>query len=87
MENEDTSTALLQVEAFATCIDADLFAGLSGCTVDCAPTYAMLVASEKPTTAEFDRFGAGTGEATERPATSLCQIGQEVNCFYHSHSK
>ena len=52
---------------------ADVFTGLSGCTVDCAPTFAMLATSENPTTAKFERFGAGTGEASEKPTTSLCE--------------
>ena len=68
-----------KTEAFDDCMDADVFTGLSGCTVDCAPTFTMLAASQNPTTAEFEIFGAGTGEASEKPATSICEIDQEVN--------
>ena len=74
VENGDTSTAMTRTETFDNCMDADSFSGLSGCTVDCAPTFAMLATSENPTTAVFNRFGAGTDEASTKPATSLCEI-------------
>ena len=79
VENENADTALAQTQAFKNCMDVDVFSGLSGCHVDCAPTFAMLAASQNPTTAEFEIFGAGTGEASEKPATSICEIDQEVN--------
>lgn len=47
------------------------FAGL-GCAAECSPTYNMLTASEVPTTALFDNFGAGSGVASAAPGTSLC---------------
>merc|ERR1711992_431807 len=74
VESGDTSTAMKRTETFDNCMDADSFSGLSGCTVDCAPTFAMLATSENPTTAVFNRFGAGTDEASTKPATSLCEI-------------
>ena len=79
VENEGAVTALDQTEAFNNCMDADVFKGLSGCDVTCAPTFSMLALSENPTTAEFETFGAGTDEASEKPTTSLCEMGQEVN--------
>ena len=53
-------------------MDPKSFAKLEGCTAECAPTFDMLAASENPTTAVFDRFGRGTGEAAERPESSKC---------------
>ena len=63
-----------QTQAFGTCIDADIFSGLSGCTVDCAPTFDMLAASENPTRDEIENFGAGSDEASSKPATSHCEM-------------
>jgi len=71
---EDTSTGMKQTEAFGTCMDADIFSGLSGCTVDCAPTFGMLAASENPTRDEVKHFGAGSNEASSKPATSHCEM-------------
>ena len=67
-----TSTALDNVEAFQSCIDADVFIGLDDCNEECAPTFAMLASSEMPTTFEFDNFGAGSGIAVDKPSTSIC---------------
>merc|ERR1739844_303695 len=64
----NTGTAVQKTQAFDNCMDADVFAGLSGCNVDCAPTFAMLATSENPTTAEFETFGAGSDEASSKPA-------------------
>ena len=74
MAGEDTSTGMKQTQAFETCIDSAIFSGLSGCTVDCAPTFGMLAASENPTTAEVSNFGAGSNEASLKPATSHCEM-------------
>ena len=63
-----------QTEAFAACMDAGIFSGLSGCTVDCAPTFGMLAASENPERDEVENFGAGSDEASSKPATSHCEM-------------
>ena len=73
VESENTSTALLRTQAFATCIAETKFASL-GCAANCAPTFDMLASSEMPTEMAFDNFGAGTGAAQAQPATSLCTM-------------
>ena len=60
------------VEAFQTCIDATRFNGLDDCNEECAPTFAMLASSEMPTTFEYDNFGAGSGIASDKPLSSIC---------------
>jgi len=69
---EGAATAEENVEAFQTCIDANIFNGLDDCNEECAPTFAMLAASEMPTTFEFNNFGAGSDTASEKPSTSIC---------------
>merc|ERR1711971_616054 len=66
-------TASDNVDAFETCIDANVFNGLDECHEECAPTFAMLASSEMPTTFEFDNFGAGSDNAGDRPASSICE--------------
>jgi len=69
---EGAATAEENVEAFQTCIDANIFNGLDDCNEECAPTFAMLAASEMPTTFEFNNFGAGSDTASDKPSTSIC---------------
>jgi hypothetical protein len=71
VDSQDISSASDRVEAFATCREESKFTDL-GCTVDCAPTFNMLAASEEPTTYLFDRFGAGVEVADAQPSTSKC---------------
>ena len=66
-------TASDNVDAFETCIDANVFNGLDECHEECAPTFAMLASSEMPTTFEFDNFGAGSDNAGDKPASSICE--------------
>jgi len=66
-------TASDNVDAFQTCIDANVFNGLDECHEECAPTFAMLASSEMPTTFEFDNFGAGSDNAGDKPASSICE--------------
>ena len=66
-------TASDNVDAFQTCIDANVFNGLDDCHEECAPTFAMLASSEMPTTFEFDNFGAGSDNAGDKPASSICE--------------
>ena len=68
---EDPETAKDKTEAFKTCIDADKFKALDGCTLDCAPTKDMLFASQTPTEMAADNFGMGP---SERPETSKCTM-------------
>ena len=70
--DQAASTALEQTEAFDTCIDESKFGSLSGCTMECAPTYNMLASSETPTTAEFATFGAASPVAGAQPSDSVC---------------
>jgi len=65
-------TASDNVEAFETCIDATEFNGLDDCDEECAPTFAMLAASEMPTTIEGNNFGAGSDTASDKPSSSIC---------------
>jgi len=69
---QGASTALDQANAFATCIKENKFATLTGCTLDCAPTYNMLASSENPTTAEVATFGAASSQSGAQPNDSLC---------------
>jgi len=69
---EGAVTAEDSVEAFQTCIDATRFNGLDDCNEECAPTFAMLASSEMPTTFEYDNFGAGSGIASDKPLSSIC---------------
>jgi len=71
VESGDVSTASNRVDSFENCMKPTTFAGL-GCAAECSPTYNMLTASEVPTTALFDNFGAGSGVASAAPGTSLC---------------
>ena len=73
VESGDTSTALKRTETFADCIGETKFASL-GCSVDCAPTFDMLAASEMPTDMAFDSFGAASGDVQPRPESSKCTI-------------
>ena len=66
------NTALDRTRAFDECMRLPAFAALPGCAEDCAPTFDMLAAGEEPTTAEFDNFGAGQGNAGPRPGSSIC---------------
>ena len=63
-----------RTKSFASCIDPGTFSGLPGCTEECAPTLAMMSASEAPTDAPNSNWGAGIDSAETRPATSLCEI-------------
>ena len=64
-----------QARAFATCMKEDTFTNLPGCTVDCAPSFNMLSASEMPTKHAFETFGAPIeGLVSERPTESLCMV-------------
>jgi hypothetical protein len=71
VDSQDISSASDRVAAFQTCIEESKFTDL-GCTVDCAPTFNMLAASEEPTTYLFDRFGAGAEVADAQPSSSNC---------------
>ena len=39
------------LQAFRHCIKPNLFPNLSGCTLDCAPTFNMMKVSEEPISA------------------------------------
>jgi hypothetical protein len=70
---EGAGSAANQVAGFSTCIDEDLFSGLSGCTSTCSPTMEMMKMSEVPTTIwNGDSFGS-LPNPVPRPAESLCQ--------------
>ena len=71
LENEDNVPSFI---AFDDCIEPHRFADFPGCTVDCAPTFNMLEAGQSPSTAEFERFGAGSGTPVPRPDSSHCII-------------
>ena len=72
VNNQNASTAQEKADAFGTCIADGAFNALTGCSLDCAPTYSMLAMSEEPSTAEFDTFGAASSTASTRPNDSLC---------------
>jgi len=69
--NENPVTALDNVNAFETCIEANVFNGLDGCHEECAPTFNMMAASETPETFN-NNFGAGPDSADAKPSTSIC---------------
>merc|ERR1711963_638336 len=71
VESKNPATASDRADAFETCMDLSTFEGL-GCDAECAPTYAMLAASETPTVVMFENFGAGSSSPSARPAESLC---------------
>ena len=73
VESQDVSTAQNRAHAFDHCMRSNTFTGM-GCVDDCAPTYNMLIASEVPTTAVFDTFGAGSGSSVPKPSTSHCSM-------------
>jgi len=68
----DVSTAKSQSDTWEDCIQDT--GSMDGCTESCAPTYGMLTLSETPTTAEFTNFGAGSGEPSDTPSDSVCQV-------------
>ena len=73
MEGKSTKTALKRVQAFGSCMAGKTFKKLKGCTLDCAPSFKMLSASQLPTKYAFETFGAPKeGSVSERPAESRC---------------
>ena len=48
------------------------FHALTGCTIECAPTFEMLKTSENPVYVRFDNFGPGMETPSPRPDSSLC---------------
>ena len=72
VKGENPSSYKDWADAFATCIDAGKIESLDGCTSTCAPTLKMLEASETPTEALYNNFGAGVDSAGARPAASKC---------------
>ena len=76
--NGDNPTALERTENFASCMDPEIFSGLSGCTETCAPTFGMLASSETPITEEPTNFGAGANSNDAAPNTSRCEIWKEL---------
>ena len=59
-------------KAFRHCMNDNIFPALTGCTIECAPTFEMLQTSENPVYVRFDNFGPGMGTPSPRPDSSLC---------------
>ena len=73
MDSKSTPTADKRAKAFDSCIEGKKFKKLKGCTLDCAPSFTMLSASQTPTKYAFETFGAPKdGSVSERPTESRC---------------
>ena len=75
MDSKPAPTAKNRIKAFDTCMKDKTFKKLKGCTLDCAPSFKMLSASQTPTKYAFETFGAPKeGSVTARPAESRCVV-------------